>query len=136
MALLCSVVGLAAMTVPSNARRCFVTVEDTDQWGNPDPSTARTQPCRPGETNGGLEVYNPYTGAYVFYPHWPPAIDPTTGRSAPVPGAYVGSDNSTVTTPPCTPRIAGPKPGTLLPLQPGQHACAPSSSRSSSRSVQ
>ncbi len=36
---LLSVVGLAVMTVPSHARRCFVTVEDTDQWGNPDPST-------------------------------------------------------------------------------------------------
>jgi len=128
---LLSVVGLAAMTVPSNAARCFVTVHITDEAGNPIPGSDRRRPCRPGETNGGVEVYNPFTGAYVFYPFWPPNVDPATGRSAPVPVAYAGSDNSMVTTPPCTPRISGPKPVTLMPLQPGQHACAPSSSRSS-----
>ncbi len=93
---LLSVVGLAAMTVPSNAARCFVTVHITDEAGNPIPGSDRRRPCRPGETNGGVEVYNPFTGAYVFYPFWPPNVDPATGRSAPVPGAYAGSDNSTV----------------------------------------
>ena len=54
-------VGLSAMTVSSNAR-CIVTVIDTDLFGNKLPETAHTRPCRPGETNGGNEIYNPYAG--------------------------------------------------------------------------
>jgi hypothetical protein len=126
MALICGAAGLAAMTVPSNAR-CIVTVINTDRNGNPRFDTAHTRRCRPGETNGGTEIYNPYTGAYVFHPYYPPLTD-LFGRTTPVPGSYAGSDNSSVTTPPCTPQRRGPK-GARLPLQPGQHACPSSSSR-------
>jgi hypothetical protein len=127
MALICSAVGLAAMTVPSNAKRCTVTVINTDQTGTPIANTAHTRLCRPGETNGGTEIYNPYTHAYVFHPYYPPVTNPLTGQPTPVPGSYAGSDNSSVTTPPCTPQKRGPK-GARLPLQAGQHACPSSSS--------
>ena len=131
MALICSAVGLSAMTVSSNAR-CIVTVIDTDMFGNPQPETAHTARCRPGETNGGTEIYNPYTDVYVFHPYYPPVVNPATGRSTPVPGSYAGSGSNSWTVPPCTPRRRGPK-GALLPLQPGEHACPSSSSRAPTR---
>jgi hypothetical protein len=73
---LLSVVGLAVMTVPSHARRCFVTVEDTDQWGNPDPSTLRTLPCRPGETKAGLKSITPIPVHMCFTRSGPPPLTP------------------------------------------------------------
>ena len=122
---------LPVMTVPSHAKRCTVTVVLADHAGNQQPKTAKEQPCRPGETGGGVEVYNPYTGIYVFHPQIPP-VNPRTGQSTGVPGSYTGSDHNAATTPPCTPRTTGPK-GVLLPLQPGQHACGAAMSRAPSR---
>ena len=73
---------LPVMTVPSHAKRCTVTVVLADHAGNQQPKTAKEQPCRPGETGGGVEVYNPYTGIYVFHPQIPPLTPELVNQQA------------------------------------------------------
>ena len=53
--------------VPSESAACQVFVVITDAQGKPEPGLKpRLRPCRPGETDGGVEYYNPYANTYRF----------------------------------------------------------------------
>jgi hypothetical protein len=111
--LLGCMIGLAAFPSSGYAAMCWVTLVATDSLGNPDWSTAQRAPCREGETNGGLEYYNPFTGGYTFFREPPMDGPPTTtgggggmgsgGNHSSPTGTYHGSDYSTQTSPACTP---------------------------------
>jgi len=135
--LLGCMVGLAALPSSGYAAQCWVTLVATDSLGNPDWSTAQRAPCREGETNGGLEYYNPYTGGFTFFREPPMESPPrTTGGSSGNPlgaggtyssptGTYNGSDYSTQTSPACTPvPVRGTKLRQKPQLPPGQHWCS------------
>ena len=89
--LLGCMIGLAAFPSSGYTAMCWVTLVATDSLGNPDWSTAQRAPCREGETNGGLEYYNPFTGgrqllaaaaaAWGLAATIAPQQGPTTGRT-------------------------------------------------------
>ncbi|MBK9133704.1 MAG: hypothetical protein IPM15_04960 [Betaproteobacteria bacterium] len=55
----------AGGTTSSSGSACTVTVIITNEDGSTDQSVRpRQSPCRPGQSNGDVEYYNPYTDSY------------------------------------------------------------------------
>ena len=75
---------------PAVAKKsCTVTMFTTDEQGNPDMTSGRQVPCKAGETNGGIEYYNPFHNTYTFNQN-APIVDPRTGANV-----HGTTDNST-----------------------------------------
>ena len=97
---------------PAEATTCKVTVIITHQDGKEDTTVAHTQrSCRVGETNGGVEYYNPFSNTYSFNPDPTPPLTDTKGNV--VPGTGSGPGNFIVSRTPqtsnCAPTANGGK---------------------------
>ena len=97
---------------PAEAAACKVTVITTDESGKEDTTVAhRQRSCRAGETNGGVEYFDPYNNSYRFTPNIP--LTDTKGNEVPGTGA---TGNFIVSRTPqtsnCAPTANGGKTGT------------------------
>jgi hypothetical protein len=122
-------------TAASAAAGCTVTVVTTDQNGQPDQDVKPfTAPCRPGESNGDIETYNPYTDSYTVQHDVP--LEPIGSTGASTHGSSSGSAGAShPPTSTCTPVANG---GTKIhkpTVQQAGHRTCPATSASHQPSV-
>ena len=122
-------------TAASAAAGCTVTVVTTDQNGKPDPDVKPFDaPCRPGESNGDIETYNPYTDTHTVQHDVPlEPIGSTGGSTHGSSSGSAGASHAPTTT--CTPAANG---GTKIhkpTAQQAGHRTCPASSASHQPSV-
>jgi hypothetical protein len=119
------------------AGSCEVTVYTTKPDGEVDGDVKpQTRACRPGETNGGTEYYNPYTGHYDFRVPiiggngitMPPSGVPSSGSDSTASNSSSGVQSG------CTSAASGGTKSKAQKIQTAtQHTCATPSSGAPSR---